>query len=60
MLGLGWPQWITIIALIVGLLVTFKVMARASIAYERARRRREQQGMGQSAEAQQVREGEQP
>jgi hypothetical protein len=41
--GLGWPQWLTILALIGGLILTFKVMARASIAYEKARRAREQQ-----------------
>ena len=42
MLGLGWPQWLLIIGLVGGLLLTFKVMARASVAYERARKRREQ------------------
>jgi len=41
--GLGLPQWITIFALIGGLLLTFKIMARASVAYEKARRAREQQ-----------------
>jgi flagellar biosynthesis/type III secretory pathway M-ring protein FliF/YscJ len=40
--GLGWPQWLTIAALIVGLILTFKVMARASLAYEKARRAREE------------------
>jgi hypothetical protein len=40
-LGLGWPQWLTIIALIGGLILTFKIMARASIAYDKARRARE-------------------
>ncbi len=40
-LGLGWPQWLTIIALVGALILTFKLMARASVAYERARRRRE-------------------
>ena len=42
MLGLGWPQWLLIIGLIGGLVLTFKVMARASVAHEKARRRREQ------------------
>jgi hypothetical protein len=42
MFGLGWPQWLTIAALIGGLILTFKVMARASIAYEKARQAREQ------------------
>jgi hypothetical protein len=41
-LGLGWAQWLTIIALIGGLILTFKVMARASISYEKARRAREE------------------
>lgn len=40
-LGLGWAQWLTIIGLVGGLLLTFKVMARASVAYEKARKRRE-------------------
>ena len=43
MLGLGWPQWLTIIGLVAGLILTFKVMARASIAYDKARKAREQQ-----------------
>jgi hypothetical protein len=38
--GLGWPEWITIFALVGGLVLTFKLMARASIAYEKARRAR--------------------
>ena len=41
LLGLGWPQWLTIIAMVGALLLTFKVMARASVAYERRRRERE-------------------
>ena len=40
-LGLGWPQWLTIIALVGGLWLTFKMMARASVAYEKARQARE-------------------
>ena len=40
-LGLGWPEWLTIIGLVGGLWLTFKMMARASIAYERARKARE-------------------
>jgi hypothetical protein len=43
-LGLGVPEWLTIIGLVGGLLLTFKVMARASLRYEAARRRREQLG----------------
>ncbi len=42
MLGLGFPQWLLIIGLVGGLLLTFKVMARASVAYEKARQRREE------------------
>jgi hypothetical protein len=41
--GLGLPEWLTIVGLIGGLLLTFRVMARASLKYEAARRRREQQ-----------------
>jgi hypothetical protein len=41
--GLGLAEWITIIALIGGLVLTFKIMARASVAYEKARQAREQQ-----------------
>jgi hypothetical protein len=40
--GLGWPQWITIFALIGGLVFTFWLMARASVAYEKARQAKEQ------------------
>jgi hypothetical protein len=40
--GLGWPQWLTIIALVGGLLLTFKMMAKASIRYEAARKAREE------------------
>ena len=41
LLGLGWPQWLLIIGLVGALVLTFKVMARASVAYEKARQRRE-------------------
>lgn len=43
MLGLGWPEWLTIVGLVGGLIATFKIMARASVAYDRARKAREQQ-----------------
>jgi hypothetical protein len=43
LLGLGVPEWLTIVGLIGGLLLTFRVMARASLKYEAARRKREQQ-----------------
>jgi hypothetical protein len=39
--GLRWPDWLLIIGLVAGLWLTFKVMARASVAYEQARQRRE-------------------
>jgi hypothetical protein len=39
--GLGLPEWLTIVGLVGGLLLTFVVMARASVRYEEARRRRE-------------------
>ena len=41
MLGLGWPQWLTIIGLVGGLVLTFWIMAKASKSYERARLARE-------------------
>lgn len=44
MLGLGWPEWLLILGLIGGLLITFKVMARASVAYAKARKMREARG----------------
>lgn len=40
-LGLGLAEWLLIIGLVGGLLLTFKVMARASVAYAKARERRE-------------------
>ncbi len=40
-LGLGLPEWLTIIGLAAGLILTFRVMARASVRYERARLARE-------------------
>ena len=39
--GLGWPQWLTIILLVGGLLLTFRMMAKASVRYEAARKARE-------------------
>jgi hypothetical protein len=50
LLGLGLPEWLTIIGLVGGLWLTFKMMARASVAYERARKRREQEAEGQQDE----------
>jgi hypothetical protein len=44
LLGLGLPEWLTIIGLLGGLILTFYVMARASIAYEAKRRRRAEKG----------------
>jgi hypothetical protein len=43
LLGLGLPEWVTIVLLVGGLWLTFWLMARASVAYEEARRRRERQ-----------------
>jgi hypothetical protein len=39
--GLGLPEWLTIIALVAGLWLTLKMMARASVAYDKARQARE-------------------
>ena len=44
--GLGWPEWVTIIGLVGGLILTFVVMARASVKYEQARRAREAREAG--------------
>ena len=44
-LGLGLPQWLTIIGLVGGLLLTFKIMARASLAYAKAREERERRAL---------------
>ena len=44
--GLGWPEWLLIIGLVGGLWLTFRVMIRASAAYERARKAREQREEG--------------
>ncbi|CAN5621404.1 hypothetical protein BH24ACT26_BH24ACT26_15990 [soil metagenome] len=41
LLGLGLPEWLLIIGLVGGLVLTFRIMARASVKYEEARRRRE-------------------
>ncbi len=46
LLGLGWPQWLTIAALVAAVWLTFKVMARASVAYERKRLERETAARG--------------
>ena len=43
LLGLGWAEWLTIIGLVGGLILTFRIMARASVAYEKARKAREAQ-----------------
>jgi hypothetical protein len=47
LLGLGLPEWLTIIGLLGGLILTFYVMARASIAYEAKRRQRAEKGHAQ-------------
>ena len=48
-LGLGLPQWLTIIGLVGGLLLTFKIMARASLAYAKARDERERRALLESS-----------
>ena len=57
--GLGWPQWLTIIGLVGGLVLTFWVMAKASASYERARLAREARQNEAGSEASGEREGEQ-
>ena len=47
-LGLGLPEWLTIIGLVGGLLLTFRVMAKASKKYEAARKAREQRELQES------------
>jgi hypothetical protein len=54
LLGLGLPEWLLIIGLIAGLWLTFKVMARASVAYEQARERREAIAAEQEKEEEQT------
>jgi hypothetical protein len=41
LLGLGWPEWLTIAGLVGGLVLTFRVMAKAAVRYEEARRARD-------------------
>ena len=38
---MGLPEWLTIIGLVGGLILTFYIMAKASVAYEAKRRARE-------------------
>lgn len=45
MLGLGLPEWLLIIGLVGGLIITFRTMARASVAYAKAREARERQAL---------------
>ena len=47
-LGLGLPEWLTIIGLVGGLLLTFYLMAKGSVAYEKARVAREAAERGQA------------
>ena len=49
-LGLGLPEWLTIIGLVGGLFLTFYLMAKGSVAYERARAAREAAARGQADE----------
>jgi hypothetical protein len=48
--GLGWPEWLLIIGLVGGLLLTFRTMARASVAYEKARKAREERAVAEQSE----------
>ncbi len=43
MLGLGWPEWLLIGGLVGALIGTFKLMARASVAYAKARASRKRE-----------------
>ena len=45
-LGLGLPEWLLIIGLVAAVWLTFKIMARASVAYDKARKAREAGGSG--------------
>ena len=42
MFGLGWPEWLTIVGILGALWLTLKMMARASVAYERRNQAKEQ------------------
>ena len=44
--GLGLPEWLTIIGLLGGLILTFYIMARASVAYEAKRKAHEAASTG--------------
>jgi len=48
--GLGLPEWLTIIGLLGGLILTFYIMARASVAYEAKRKAREAEQENKDAE----------
>ena len=50
-LGLGLPEWLTIVGLLGGLWLTFRIMARASLAYEKAREARESETDKSSGQA---------
>ena len=50
-LGLGLPEWLTIIGLVGGLIFTFYIMAKASVAYEAKRRAREAGSAGSQGQA---------
>jgi hypothetical protein len=52
--GLGLPEWLTIIGLVGGLILTFVVMARASVAYERKRLARKAMSQTTSEEEEQA------
>ena len=56
LLGLGLPEWLTIIGLLGGLILTFYIMARASVAYEAKRKAREAASAGSQAQSEQHQE----
>ena len=51
MLGLGLPEWLLIIGVVGGLIFTFRTMARASVAYAKAREARERQALVDASKA---------
>lgn len=49
--GLGWPEWMVIVGLVGGLLLTFWLMAKGQVAYERRRQARDAMVDGTPKEA---------
>ncbi len=57
--GLGLPEWLTIIGLLGGLILTFYIMARASVAYEAKRKAREAASAGSQEQSEAASAGSQ-